>query len=472
MYARDPDNTAIQYLCQVVNQGNPGVTDPIVAVYPDADVEPDINSLPADCMVQLPESALQSVPFVGAIITGYAATIAAAGGVPLVWSPAKSPRHAAAPPAPPAPPARPLVDVNAKPPTPGEIETTAKAPSRPERDGKFGGLFPQTQPAGVAQGVLQPGVGAALAQQVTRVQADLAATAPPAATTAYVPQVGDVVVVKPTEAPYWKAHVGKQVTITEVSEGLNGPDISFMLDGFEQPPVAASRFELVQRIVPVAPFVSGLSVAPEAPVTFEGVSKLKGQLVSVRLRNSEIPQNGSLGDVYQTDEGPALSMHDGKLRVFLKDVASCKLLDIGDVPGAIKPKARLSPEEKAAAKAEKAAAKAAAKAEAKAPSIPGQQDLQSIVGAPPSSAIVAQAGALQQPPAPTQSAPPPLFTPAEQAAIAGMQPLTPNEMKTIEWGKRLNEVMREIASTQAAFAAATGKLINEASALLIEAYKS
>ncbi len=410
VYARDPSNEAVQYRCMILNAGSPGVSDPIVAVYPDADVEPDTNSLPNDFIFPIPEAGLQSLPFFGAKITGYSFTITLANGVVPPWRPAASPRHTPAAPAAPAPAS--VVNVNAQPPEVGAIETTDKPVRRPERDGKFGGglLPPAPATPGVAQGVLRPGVGAALAAQATRVQNDLAATAPPAATTAYTPQVGDVVIVKATEAPYWKAHVGKKVTVTEVSEGLNGPDISFILDGFEQPPVAVSRFDLVSRqnapATPAAP--------PAAEVTFEEATKLKGQLVCVIMKGSAQPNNGALEEVYQTDGGPALAMFGGKMRVFLKDVESCRQLAIGDVPGAKKDKVKLTPEQKAAAKAEKAAAKAAEKAAAKAaatpPPIPGQQELSSITNqAPPPPGSASTTTALTGAP---QMAPPPPMPPA------------------------------------------------------------
>ncbi len=344
VYVRDPDNQALQYVCMVLNPGNPGVSDPIVAAYPNADIEPDTSSLPNEYVHQLAESALQAVPFVGATIVGYVQAIIAAGGTAPAWRPSASPRNA--PPAPPGLAMPPLINPNAAPPETG-IQTGDAPVKRPERDGKFGMLTsaPPPTPAalvpGIAQGVMQPGVGAALAAQATRVQAEQAATAPPPSV-GYEPQVGDTVVVRQTDHSFWSKQAGKQATVIDVGFGDAGVDATIVLDGVEYPNVAASRFEFIGRINPPAPLVAPAPpAAPEVgviPITFEALSALKGHVVCVKFKDSPNVNNGALEDVYQAEGGPALSMYGGKTRVYLAQVETIKRLDYADIPGAPKPK--------------------------------------------------------------------------------------------------------------------------------------
>lgn len=321
VFVIDPESPTQQFKATVLNAGNPGACDPMVGLWPDANVEPEVTSLSQDYVIQLPEASLKRSQDATAKLIGYADALKAAGLPAPGWV------------AKPASKAPSLVPAGSP-----DAEKLAKAVNRPEKDGKFGlahiaPVTPQAPAAPAAAPAVAPAPAPEAIPQPT-----------------FVPTPGMQVRFLPTQHSYWSQFVGRTGTVVSTGASENGPVATVEIDGLPYPDVAVGRMEPAN-----AP-------AKPAVIDWEAAKALVGQLVSVRVLGDDgqpeaIPRNG----VCEALADGHVVMFAGGLKIPFTKVYSFGSLQMGDVPGGKLPKPPKVPGKRGRkSKAEKEAEAAAA----------------------------------------------------------------------------------------------------------------
>lgn len=313
VYALDPDNKGVQYRARV--QGPPDANGEVpVQFYPDVDVVPNWETLPAEYSFSLPVSSCAGMPFVGAKPTGYKDALIAAGlpapkwDLAVPYKPAPHPQQVAQAPAPAAPVA----------------------------------------PA-AARATILPGAGAALAQQVGRAQQEEAAAIAAIPKATFVPQLYDQVAVIPSQHSFWGPLSGKPGTIMDVVDTGSDILVTVEVEGVEYSEVSLGRFSFVAHnntsaaapapaVPTTSPALAAVTppVPPAAPagLDIEAAKALIGQLVCVRLKAGKSPFNGLL----EVADAYGIAMMSGQVKASWEEVASCDRFGFEHVPGTPPPK--------------------------------------------------------------------------------------------------------------------------------------
>lgn len=306
VYVLDPENPSTQYVARIdildtpPNPHNPtGVPESTLCVWPNADIEPDFTSLGAVYRVCLPKSSLMLIPLPTAKVIGYEQGLRDSGVTEgLEWKPAvKAP-----------------------------VTSVASVPVRPPPEVVFG-LRPSSPTTAT----------------ITEIKADSVPPAPapcPLPNTGAETKVGDMLVVAPSEAKFWKPLAGKSAKVVEIMPGEIPGNVLFSveIDGLPYPDVLPSRFLLPSN-----------SMAALAHAN-------AGKMMHMVLDGGSLTLNTAIEAVYND----GFMILAGTRKVLWPQVESMELFDEKKhVPVSTKDA------EKAAAKEEKAAAKAAAKEAAK-----------------------------------------------------------------------------------------------------------
>lgn len=299
-YVIDPSNARQQYRCTITaGPDNTGMA--TIALWPDADIAPNLNTLGPIYLTDLPASALTGVPAITATITGYESELAKHPEVTAeqrAWQPQA-------------------------PPTPVAGATTATIPKRDAPDGRFGlpGVAQALAPAIVAHAV--PGKPAA--KPVPPTPAVVANTSAVAA--------GTVLRVAATDHPFWSKLKGKLATVAFATPGEQPNQILYTveIDAHPYPDVSSTRFELVPVSLPVAH-------EPEQTLSSRCMG-LVGREVSVRFKvdgkDSVTTVNARLDSA---DLLNGITLLNGSLAIKYENVVSIELMTEAAIPGVKLPK--------------------------------------------------------------------------------------------------------------------------------------
>lgn len=349
-YLLDGDDPRVQFrVREVPGSQVPDCTH--LALWPHVDLEPLWAELPVAYM--LPDwerSKLSPIPFPNAALTGYhAALVSANMGAGAEWKDVKGVLHATVVQDSPLQNATAAAAVLAQP--VAGIEH-AKLPTHAESDKKFG-LNTGGTASGVAQGVLKPGVGAAIAAQTQRA---VETNSTPLPQPTFAAKEGQLVEVLPSaDKPFFEALKGQQGRITAVVGAAPEETIDIlMVDGTPLTGVATGRVKLVQDVAAASGMgigapPTGMSDYDRAMEAFKGqVATFKGKEISLSLRSGAAPTRCVLEDV--TVEG--LVALGGALKVKWADVQDVTEVVPGTpVAGAKVPKPRGGKKAQAAAAA-------------------------------------------------------------------------------------------------------------------------
>lgn len=300
-YVIDPSNAKQQYRCTVTTapDANGMVT---IALWPNADVAPDLASLGPIYLTDLPATALTGVPAITATITGYETELAKHPEVTAeqrAWQPQA-------------------------PPTPVAGATTATIPKRDAPDGRFG------LPGVVAQ-ALAP---AAAAPAVAGKPAAKPVPPPPAvpANTSAV-AAGTILRVAATDHPFWSKLKGKLATVAFAVPGDEPNQILYTveIDAHPYPDVSSMRFEPIPVALPAAH-------EPEQTLSSRCMG-LVGREVSVRFKvdgkDSITTVNARLDSANILD---GIALLNGSLVINYSNVVSIEPMTEAAIPGVKLPK--------------------------------------------------------------------------------------------------------------------------------------
>lgn len=377
-YLTDPENLKLQYRVRRLPAepvSSPGLV--MVYLWPHLDVEPMWGLLPPIYRAEVEQAVISPAPVLGAELKGYHQALSDVGeftAEQCAWSDGMGGLHTEVLTAlnRPVQPAAPAV-----PPSAGSSMAPATAvPAKPDRDGAFGlrkGVAPSPAPAGVAQGKLQPGVGAALSAQTARATA--APMLPPQTFEPKVGQIVQVAAVEPT-TDYFKAYASAQCqgVVEDVVAGETQPMLDVrMSDGTTIKQAVVGRFRLIAEPKAQADPVPG----GDATVQFDSFMKrmegLVGKNVEIHLTNQAAPIRCTLDSI---DREKGFVAMGGKVKGTWNLLTSIAEVPAGALAPGEKPKKPRKGKKDAAmegAPAEGAPAEAVAPPEPA--QVPGQTDL-------------------------------------------------------------------------------------------------